>query len=104
MSFSPSSSSSGHVRDDKVLEPYAYLGQSLGKNVRGVLIDCFQEWLPIDTERMEVIKVSVQCSSSDSYRHSDTTSTNDIDDIVIEVRVVVVIAIVHAVIIAIGKK
>ena len=49
---------SEHVRDEKVLEPYLYLGQILGKNVRGVLIDCFQEWIAIPEEKMEIIKVS----------------------------------------------
>ena len=49
---------SKHVRDEKVLEPYLYLGQILGKNVRGVLIDCFQEWIAIPEEKMELIKVT----------------------------------------------
>jgi geranylgeranyl diphosphate synthase, type III len=49
---------SKHVRDEKVLEPYMYLGQILGKNVRGVLIDCFQEWILIPQEKMEIIKVT----------------------------------------------
>ena len=48
---------SQHIRDEKVLEPYLYLGQILGKNVRGVLIDCFQEWIAIPEEKMEMIKV-----------------------------------------------
>lgn len=46
-----------HIRDEKVLEPFSYLGQILGKNVRGVLIDCFQEWIAIPEEKMEIIKV-----------------------------------------------
>ena len=48
---------SNHVRDEKVLEPYMYLGQILGKNVRGVLIDCFQEWILIPQAKMEIMKV-----------------------------------------------
>ena len=48
---------SKHARDEKVLEPYMYLGQILGKNVRGVLIDCFQEWILIPQDKMEIIKV-----------------------------------------------
>ena len=48
---------STHVRDEKVIEPYLYLGQILGKNVRGILIDCFQEWIAIPEEKMEIIKV-----------------------------------------------
>lgn len=48
---------SNHVRDEKVLEPYMYLGQILGKNVRGVLIDCFQEWILIPQDKMDIIKV-----------------------------------------------
>lgn len=47
-----------HVKDEKIMEPYLYLGQILGKNVRGILIDCFQEWISIPEEKMEIIKVS----------------------------------------------
>ena len=47
-----------HVKDEKIMEPYLYLGQILGKNVRGILIDCFQEWISIPDDKMEIIKVS----------------------------------------------
>ena len=47
---------SEHVRDEKVLEPYLYLGQILGKNVRGVLIDCQQKRrFPFDADFTSVI-------------------------------------------------
>jgi geranylgeranyl diphosphate synthase type 3 len=63
-----------HIRDEKVLEPYHYIGQILGKNVRGVLIDCFQEWLPIADDKMEIIKDII------ASLHNASLLVDDIED------------------------
>jgi len=39
------------------LEPFSYINAVPGKNVRGKLIDAFQQWMEIEEETMEVIKV-----------------------------------------------
>ena len=62
-----------HVKDEKIMEPYLYLGQILGKNVRGILIDCFQEWISIPDDKMEIIKVSPVSSRGQVAPHTVVT-------------------------------
>ena len=47
-----------HECDDKVLAPFEYYRKVKGKNIRGILIDCFQEWLLIPAEMLVIVKVS----------------------------------------------
>ena len=51
---------SSHQRDDKVLAPYFYLSNIPGKDVRGQLIDCFAEWIPVSDEQLATIKEIVR--------------------------------------------
>ena len=38
-----------HVRDETVLEPFRYISNVPGKDVRGKLIDCFQLWFQVES-------------------------------------------------------
>lgn len=57
-----------------LLEPYAYLKQIPGKDVRGHLIDCFQAWLQIPEEKVAAIKDII-----DSL-HNASLLIDDIED------------------------
>ena len=59
---------------DMLLEPYAYLKQIPGKDVRGHLIDCFQAWLQIPEEKVAAIKDII-----DSL-HNASLLIDDIED------------------------
>ena len=39
-----------HVTDETVLEPFRYISNVPGKDVRGKLIDCFQLWFQVESE------------------------------------------------------
>jgi geranylgeranyl pyrophosphate synthase len=41
---------------DKVLEPYRYVCSVQGKQIRTQLIQCFNEWLHVDQQQVEVVK------------------------------------------------
>ena len=41
-----------HESDEAVLEPFRYINQVPGKDVRGKLIDAFQVWLKIPQEKV----------------------------------------------------
>lgn len=73
----PSSSTSASAileQDHCILEPYSYISQVPGKDVRGVLIDCFQLWLGIPSEKILNIKSII------SYLHNSSLLIDDIED------------------------
>lgn len=47
-------------QDARLLEPFAYLSQQPGKEVRSQLLDAFDAWLRVPTERLAVIRRSVE--------------------------------------------
>jgi geranylgeranyl diphosphate synthase type 3 len=57
-----------------LLEPFEYLKQIPGKDVRGLLIDCFQQWLQAPEEKIAMIKDIV-----DSL-HNASLLVDDIED------------------------
>lgn len=44
------------ANDKRLLEPYAYVSELPGKNVRGHLVDAFQQWLTVPKEAADKIK------------------------------------------------
>jgi len=48
-----SSPQESHTPDSSLLEPYSYINSVPGKDVRGVLMDCFQQWFKL--ERPDVL-------------------------------------------------
>lgn len=63
-----------HEVDERVLEPYKYVTETPGKDVRGQLIDAFNEWLQIPAERIESIKKIT------SWLHNASLLVDDIED------------------------
>ena len=63
-----------HVKDEKCLEPFEYLKQIPGKDVRGLLIDCFQGWLQIPPDKLQAIKDIV------ASLHNASLLVDDIED------------------------
>lgn len=63
-----------HKRDDSVLEPMTYLAGVPGKDVRGQLIDCFQEWLQIPLDKVDAVKIVV------TDLHNASLLVDDIED------------------------
>lgn len=57
-----------------LLEPFEYLKQIPGKDVRGHLIDCFQQWLQAPEDKIVLIKDIV-----DSL-HNASLLVDDIED------------------------
>ena len=45
-----------HVKDERVLEPFNYLNQIPGKDIRGEMIDCFASWIPLQENQLRIIK------------------------------------------------
>ena len=45
-----------HAVDASILEPFAYISETPGKDVRGALIDAFNVWLKIPPEKVTQIK------------------------------------------------
>lgn len=68
------SSMEKHVVDSQVLEPYQYVLETPGKDIRGALIDAFQVWLRIPPDRVESIKNIV------SELHNASLLVDDIED------------------------
>jgi geranylgeranyl diphosphate synthase, type III len=66
--------SNGHLCDDMVLEPMRYLESNPGKDVRGQLIDCFQQWLKIPDEKVDAVKGVV------TDLHNASLLVDDIED------------------------
>lgn len=58
----------------RILEPFQYLCEIPGKDVRGSLIDCFQEWLRIPEETIHVIKDII------ASLHNASLLVDDIED------------------------
>ena len=46
------SASPTHTADLKTLEPFTYIANLPGKDVRGKLVECFNEWLRVEPERL----------------------------------------------------
>ena len=67
-------SSRKHESDESVLEPMRYLSASPGKDVRGQLIDCFQEWLDIPMDRVIAVKEVI------TDLHNASLLVDDIED------------------------
>jgi len=63
-----------HDVDDALLEPFNYISENPGKNVRGSLIDAFNMWLGIPGDRVEAIKRIV------SRLHNASLLVDDIED------------------------
>jgi geranylgeranyl diphosphate synthase type 3 len=63
-----------HLRDKQCLEPFAYLNQIPGKDVRGALIDCFNEWLQLPSDIILIIKDII------SSLHNASLLVDDIED------------------------
>jgi geranylgeranyl diphosphate synthase, type III len=62
-----------HQSDPLLLEPFRYIASVPGKNVRGVLIDCFQHWLQVPDEPMSSSSSSI-CSNNNNYSISNTST------------------------------
>ena len=69
-----SASSCTHLRDKQCLEPFAYLNQIPGKDIRGALIDCFNEWLQLPNDKIVNIKEII------SSLHNASLLVDDIED------------------------
>jgi len=67
-------SSMNHDVATECLEAWRYICNSPGKNIRSVLIDCFQQWMEISDEEVEAIKVIV------GYLHNASLLVDDIED------------------------
>ena len=63
-----------HEVDERCLEPFDYLSKIPGKDVRGSLIDCFQQWLCIDSCTISTIKDIV------ASLHNASLLVDDIED------------------------
>ena len=69
-----SSEYQAHVPDRAVLEPFRYINQVPGKDIRGKLIDAFQEWLHIPQDKVGAIKHIV------GELHNASLLIDDIED------------------------
>lgn len=56
------------------LEPFDYINQNPGKDVRGILIDCFQFWLQVPPDKISVIKDIIRSL------HNASLLIDDIED------------------------
>jgi len=63
-----------HNFDDTVLEPFRYLLEVPGKNVRGQLVDAFNSWLKIPDEKVKAIKEVI------GSLHTASLLIDDIED------------------------
>lgn len=64
-----------HAEDEEILmEPYEYLVQQPGKNVRGALTDAFQHWLKIPADRANAVKEII------TKLHNASLLIDDIED------------------------
>lgn len=63
-----------HVVCTNSLQPWTYLLEIPGKNVRDVLIDSFNKWLEVPSEQLNTIKQVV------GYLHSSSLIIDDIED------------------------
>jgi geranylgeranyl diphosphate synthase type 3 len=63
-----------HCTDESLLEPFIYLSELKGKDVRGLLIDSFQSLLCTPPEILEVIKDII------ASLHNASLLIDDIED------------------------
>ena len=63
-----------HEVDTACLEPYEYISETPGKDVRGQLIDAFNVWLAIPADRVDAIKGII------SMLHNASLLVDDIED------------------------
>ena len=63
-----------HTVDESILEPYNYLANVPGKDVRSRLVDCFQVWLQIEPAKLEIIKTVI------GMLHNASLLIDDIED------------------------
>jgi len=63
-----------HAPDESLLEPFRYINQIPGKDIRGRLIDCFQKWLRIPEEKITSIKQII------TELHNASLLVDDIED------------------------
>eukprot|EP01041_Mallomonas_annulata_P007926 gene7926-16218_t len=63
-----------HTPETKILEPFNYISQIPGKDVRGTFIDCFQSWLQIPEEKLIIIKDIIRSL------HNASLLVDDIED------------------------
>lgn len=64
----------GHVADAATLEPFLYIADLPGKDIRGKLVDCFNVWLRISKERLQDVKEIV------GALHNASLLVDDIED------------------------
>lgn len=63
-----------HKVDTRLLEPWTYICDVPGKNVRGILIKCFQRWMQIPEEELAQIAEVI------NYLHTASLLIDDIED------------------------
>ena len=63
-----------HQPNLEILEPFQYINQIPGKDFRGLLIDCFQEWLHIPEDKLLVVKDIIRSL------HNASLLIDDIED------------------------
>ena len=63
-----------HAVDASILEPFAYISETPGKDVRGALIDAFNVWLKIPPAKVTQIKSII------SRLHNASLLVDDIED------------------------
>ena len=63
-----------HAVDDACLAPFHYISETPGKDVRGALIDAFNQWLEIPSDKVDAIKSVV------SRLHNASLLVDDIED------------------------
>ena len=63
-----------HAVDASILEPFAYISETPGKDVRGALIDAFNAWLKIPQQKIDAIKSII------SRLHNASLHVDDIED------------------------
>lgn len=63
-----------HELDTRIIEPFTYISQIPGKDVRGTFIDCFQQWLKIPEDKLLIIKDIVRSL------HNASLLVDDIED------------------------
>lgn len=64
----------GHVTDLGTLEPFLYIADLPGKDVRGKLVECFNTWLCISEERISDVKQII------GALHNASLLIDDIED------------------------
>lgn len=63
-----------HIADRSVLEPFYYISQLPGKDIRGTLIDCFSTWLQVPSDKLFIIKDIIRTL------HNASLLIDDIED------------------------